>query len=298
MPWGTAATRSESALAGAPPSRAQGETPCPTCSRACSGHGGRTREARLCAPRDRVASASRLHERHGARPPAPARRRAPVERAGQARPLPPPLRGDPDDLEVTPAQERPRPDEGPRRELALEVRRVDLVEAVVERQIRAEDLHLDEVVHRQPLELELLLEVVEHRARLLLGIGGRLAGRGIEPEGAGQEDEAARQTRGAERQSVGPTGSVQVLDLLHGSVLGRAGGGAGARENGKRDSEATHASLTATPSPRRAARPSATDPATRSPAGARSGCSAASGPSGSRRETTRTSTGCRGAAAR
>src|SRR5262245_54802513 len=134
------------------------------------------------------------------------------------------------DLEAAAAQERARADERARREAPLEVGRVGAVEEVVEREVGAEDRHLHEVVHAEAGELELLPEVVEHRAHLLLGVRGRLACRGVHAERAGDEVEAAGEDAVAEGQCVGAAGEVHVLDAVLGRRAGGTGSGAGARD--------------------------------------------------------------------
>src|SRR5437868_5688503 len=84
------------------------------------------------------------------------------------------------DLEMAAAQQRTGTDEGPRRIILSEITLVDVIEFSIERDVRAEDLDEDDIVHGHAGLGEHGLYAVKHDADLLLQVVGRLAGFGID----------------------------------------------------------------------------------------------------------------------
>ena len=121
--------------------------------------------------------------------------------------------------------------------LLREVGAVDFVELVVERQVRAEHLHRDQVVHRHLSCGERLLHSVKHEPNLLFDICRRFAGCRIDSEFAGEIQRVADEHAVAERQRIFAIGQNDVTRGVRAAFLGSIAGVGVEREEDRGDAD-------------------------------------------------------------
>src|SRR5215813_13877214 len=112
-------------------------------------------------------------------------------------------------LEMRAAQQSPRSDESSRRKILLEIASINWVEFVVERNVGAEDLHSDQVVHSHSSLGQYVLNPVDHQPSLLFDIARNLVGLRVSAQPSGQIERVADHHAVAER---GGDGSVRQID--------------------------------------------------------------------------------------
>jgi len=108
--------------------------------------------------------------------------------------------GDGVDLKVAAAQELPRADERARGKILCEIRAVNRVELIVERQVGTEDLDGDKIVHSHARCGERGFDAVQEYVNLLLHVVGQFAGLGVVSDAPGNIQRIADQNGVAVRR--------------------------------------------------------------------------------------------------
>src|SRR5579872_2565136 len=113
------------------------------------------------------------------------------------------------------AQQLVRANKSPRWEIAVKIRLIHVIEGVVETQICAVDLYVDDIVHCHPGRLHGLLDFVHYQLRFFLRAGWRLACLHIQSDMTGNVECAADENSIAEGQRlcIRGTGIVDVLPV-------------------------------------------------------------------------------------